>query len=348
MMYGNILVQALCNTGDVVLCTGAIALLKETYPQAKITVMVRSVGREIMENNPLVDEVIVAEYKSKQSSLKSMLALVKEIRKRKFDLSITLDGKQRSAVLVLLAGIPVRIGADHIFTRLSYWRKKMFTQVISPDCDITASHQSEIFQSIVRQITGSKERKPLVMARVEEKNERKVQELIRELPPHERRIALCVKGTFALKDWPPENFAGLIERLHAEYPGSAFYIVGAPGDRAYATTIISKVQSPVANFCGRTSLVDLKALLQQTQLFVTVDTGSVHIASTTDVPIVAIYGCTSPVRWHPLNGCYAVVSAGLPCTPCSVAPDDCPEHPCMRKIGIEKVMQSIRDLNWSH
>jgi len=340
-MFKNIFVQALCNTGDVVLCTAAIGLLKKAYPEAKITVMVRPLSREVVEDNPYIDDVIVADYKSKQSSFGGMLRLVQEIKARKFDLSIALDGKQRSALLGWLAGIPVRVGANYIFNGLPYLRRKMFTKIVSPDCDTNNSHQSEIFQSIVRQLTGITGVAPISMARVRAHHKEKVQQLISQLPAHENRIALCVKGTFPLKDWPAEYFVELIERLHITYPKSAFYIVGAPGDYEYANTIVSSTRIPVINFCGQTSLVDLRALLMESDLFISVCTGAVHVASTTNVKTVVIYGCTTPVRWHPLNECYSVVYAGLDCSPCSIPADACPEHKCMRSISVEQVEKVI-------
>jgi len=343
-MFKNILVQALCNTGDVVLCTAAIGLLRKAYPEAKITVMVRPISREIVEDNPYIDDVIIADYKSKQSSFGGMLKMVQDIKARKFDLSIALDGKQRSALLGWLARIPVRVGANNIFNRLPYLRRKMFTKIISPDCDTNKSHQSEIFQSIVRQLTGITGVAPLSMAQVRERHKEKAQQLINQLPAHEERIALCVKGTFPLKDWQQEKFVQLIERMNTKYPNSAFYIIGAPGDYDYAEEIVKAAKVPVVNFCGQTSLVDLRALLMETQLFISVCTGAVHIASTTEVPIVVIYGCTTPVRWHPLNQNYRVVHAGLTCTPCSIPADACPEHSCMKNISVADVEKAVDEL----
>lgn len=349
MIYRNILIQVLCNTGDVVLCTSAIALLKKAYPEAKMTAMVRPGSREIVENNPVVDDVIVAEYKSKQWSVGAMLNFVKQIKKNRFDLCICFDGKLRSALYCYLAGIPVRVAANDIFTKLPYWRRKLFTHIIPPDCDIARSHQTEIFQSVIRQFTGIKGNSLPVIARITDGHKTKVQHLISELPSHTYRIALCVKGTFALKDWPQQNFTALIEQISQLIPHSAFYIIGAPGDREYADGIITGTRVPVANLCGLTGLIDLAELLNQSHMFITVDTGAVHIASTTNTKVIAIYGCTAPVRWHPLNECYAVIHAGVHCSPCSVPADACPEeHACMKANTVDKVLQTVTKLHRSN
>ena len=113
--YNNILVNALVNLGDVVLTTSAIALLKKAYPNAKVTMLCKSVVRQAVENNPVIDEVMVFDYKAKRNSLGKMLDMVKEIKRHNFDLSISFDRKLRPAILCFLAGIPTRVGADRIF-----------------------------------------------------------------------------------------------------------------------------------------------------------------------------------------------------------------------------------------
>ena len=89
--YQNILVNALVNLGDVVLTTSAIALLRKAYPGARITMLVRPVVRQAVENNPVIDDVILFDYKAKENSFGKMLAMVQELRRRHFDLSISFD-----------------------------------------------------------------------------------------------------------------------------------------------------------------------------------------------------------------------------------------------------------------
>ena len=96
--YKNILVNALVNLGDVVLTTSAIALLRKAYPEAKITMMVKPVVRQAVENNPLIDDVIVFQYKAKGNSFGKMLGMVKDIKRRHFDLSVSFDRKLRPAL----------------------------------------------------------------------------------------------------------------------------------------------------------------------------------------------------------------------------------------------------------
>ena len=344
--YKNILVNSLVNLGDVVLTTSAIALLKKAYPGAKITMLVRPVVRQAVENNPVIDEVILFDYKAKQNSMGKMWAMVQQLRSRHFDLAISFDRKLRPALLCRLAGIPVRVGPDRVFDDKPSRVTWLYTDVVHITHSLENTLQAETYQQIVRGFTGIEGHERPVMARLTDRDRQKAGELLAGLPNAEKKIALCVKGTFALKTWPREYFAALVQKLNQAY-NAAFFIVGAPGDRAYADEVIAAMQPvPVQNLCGQTSLTSLAALLQQVDLFVTVDTGAAHIAATTGVPMVTMYGCTSPKRWHPYNENAHVFTIDEKCCPCKIAPEECaswPKPTCLWGITPEVVAAACEE-----
>lgn len=344
--YKNILVNALVNLGDVVLTTSAIALLKKAYPQAKITMLVKPVVREAVENNPLIDEVMVFQYKAKDNSFGKMMAMVKEIKDRRFDLSISFDRKLRPALLCWLAGIPTRVGPDKVFDDKTSRVTWLYTHVMHIAHDLDATLQAETYQTIVRGFTGLKDHAKPVFARITDAAEKKAEELLSRLPQAEKRIALCVKGTFELKTWPKEYFVEVVEDLGKRYE-AAFFIVGAPNDREYADEVIAAMQQPVLNFCGETSLVDLAAVIRKADLLITVDTGATHIAATTGVKMVTMYGCTSPDRWHPINNNARVLTSRENCCPCTVRANECPSNPrpaCLWNVTPQQVLQHSYEL----
>lgn len=345
MVYHNILIQALFNIGDVIICTSAIALLKKAYPKAYVTVMVRPSAREIVENNPIIDDVLIIDYKSKSMSLSYSIKLIKELRSRKFDLSISFDGKHRSTILIYFAGIPVRVLADGILYSIPNKRKKLYTHIIPPTCDLDKSHKSEVFQSIIKDFANIDETESPVIGRIKAINKHKAQQLLSSLSQSRFKVALCVKGTLPTKNWPQSKFADLIIKLNSLYD-CAFFITGMSQDREYVDEIISITSLPVRNFCGLTNLLDLAALLDDSDLFITVDTGALHIASTTKVPIVALYGSTTPVQWGPMNKRNVVIYQNFQCSPCSfLSLDSCPEHACMNTISVDMVIKSVESLN---
>ncbi len=344
--YENILVNALVNLGDVVLTTSAIALLKKAYPSARITMLVKPVVRQAVENHPLIDEVIVFKYKAKDNSMGRMLSMAQDLKRRHFDLSISFDRKLRPALLCWFAGIPVRVGPDKVFDDKRSRVTWLYTKVIPIRHDLENTLQAETYQVIVRGFTGQTGHENPVFARITEEARKEAELLLQRLPQKEKRIALCVKGTFPLKTWPKEYFAQVVEMLSKRYEAAVF-VIGAPGDREYADEVIAGLGCPAENFCGETSLVSLAALLEESDLFVTVDTGATHIAATTGVPMVTMYGCTSPNRWHPFNERARVLTTEEPCCPCSVKPEGCsswPKPKCLWGVTPEMVFEKCVEL----
>ncbi len=359
--YKNILVNALVNLGDVVLTTSAVALLRKIYPQARITMLVRPVVREAVENNPVIDEVLIFDYKAKENSWSKMWSMLQEIKSRHFDLSISFDRKSRPAILCFLACIPTRVGADRVFDDKPSKVTYLYTHTVHIAHDLENTLQAETYQEIVRGFSGSDAHAVPVMARIPAASQRKAVQLLDSLPADKRKIALCVRGTFPLKTWPKEYFAAVVTELQRKFDG-AFFVVGAPGDKPYADEVIAackaavkvnaelsgiKEKLPILNFCGETNLLDLAALFQQTDLFVTVDTGATHIAATTGVKMVTVYGCTSPKRWHPYNVNARVLSYEPACCPCKVSAEECPSWPrpeCLRKVTPEMVLAKCDEM----
>jgi lipopolysaccharide heptosyltransferase II len=341
--FHNILGYTFANIGDVLLTTSAVALLRKNYPQAKITMMVRPFAEELMKNNPLIDEIILVDYKSKKNSFRKMLEMVKTVKNKKFDLAISFDRKSRPAIIAFLAGIPVRVGPEKVFDDKKSHVTMLYTHTIPITHNLQTTLQADTYQAIVNGFTGIQRKAKPIMAIPRQNNIDNAKNLLATLPPHNLRIALCVKGTFPLKDWPKNYFATLIDTLALQYPKAAFFIIGAPGDKSYSESIRQLSHAPIEIFCGKTSLTDLIPLLNQSDLFITVDTGALHIAATTDIPIVAIFGCTSPQRWHPQSERTAVLYRNLPCSACSYPADGCPnEHACMDTITVEEVFSAAK------
>ena len=148
--YQNILVNALVNLGDVVLSTSAIALLKRAYPKARITMLVKPAVRQAVQNNPIIDDVLIFEYKAKQNSFSKMLSMISELRARKFDLAISFDRKLRPALLTFLAGIPVRVGPERVFEDKPSRVTWLYTHTIPIRHSLEHTLQAETYQEIVR------------------------------------------------------------------------------------------------------------------------------------------------------------------------------------------------------
>ena len=170
-----------------------------------------------------------------------------------------------------------------------------------------------------------------------------VQKLLSKIPEDKIKIALCVKGTFPLKTYPKEYFAEVVNSLKQKY-NAGFFIIGAPNDKSYADEVIAEIGGEVLNFCGETSILDLAEIFRRADLFITVDTGATHIAATTGIKTIVIFGCVTPKRYAPVNKNSVVFTSNEPCCPCSVREKDCPSYPkpnCLYNIKPSEIIAAV-------
>ena len=337
--YKNILINALVNLGDVVLTTAALDLIKKNFPDTKITMLVKKIVKDAVIDNPVVDDVIAFEYNARKNSLGKMYDVVREIRRRNFDLAISFDRKLRPAFITFAAGIPRRVCPTKIFESKKSRVPLLYTDIVEMDYDLFSKPQAENFQEIVRRffkIEGHG------TPQFPQKFSPNVEKLLGPIPPNKIKIALCVKGTFPLKTYPKEYFAEVVNSLRQMY-NAAFFIIGAPNDRNYADEVIAEIGGDVLNFCGETSLPDLAEIFRRTDLFITVDTGAMHIAATTGVQTVAFFGCSPIIRYSPINKNSVVLSSREPCCPCSVREKECPSYPkpnCLYNVKPSEIVDA--------
>ena len=299
----RILINQLKNIGDVLLSTAAIALLRKVYPDAWITLMVVPNVAPFFENHPLIDEVLSFSYKSKDGSISSMIKMVKEVKDRHFDVNISLESRLRPLLIAFLAGIPIRIAGDGMdrYGGKKEWYMFLFTYLY-PTINQGKEHQSETFMKVVRpflHLSESEKAKPTMPLSSEDSKER-MKKLLRIDNSKRKKILFCVRGTWQGKNWDPDYFVEVINSTSNEHYADCF-IIGTLGDYEYAQKIIDKCDARVENICGKTAPSDLVTLFMQSDLLVSVDTGSAHIAATTNIPIISIYLVTNPVQWSPLS-----------------------------------------------
>jgi heptosyltransferase-2 len=151
-------------------------------------------------------------------------------------------------------------------------------------------------------------------------------------------------SAWATKRWLPERFAELCVRLKAD--GFTPVLVGGPDDRALGARIAQ--DSGALDLVGRTDLEELKALMGRLSVFVTNDSGPMHLAAAAGVPVVAIFGATTrELGFFPYGPGHRVVEADLACRPCGLhGARACPEGHflCMRLLTVDQVHAACRAL----
>ena len=137
------------------------------------------------------------------------------------------------------------------------------------------------------------------------------------------------------KRWFPERYAALCRMIQTSF-GGRFLVFGGPAEEALGERIVKLIGNQGGNLCGRTSLREAMALIERCALFVTNDSGLMHVAAAFDIPQIVIIGSTDPVRTGPSNPRSRIVKAPTPCSPCLKT--ECPtDHYCMKEVSVEMV-----------
>lgn len=279
--------------GDFLMTLPALGLIKKHWPDEKIAIAVSPNIAPLAAISPLVDECIVID---REAGLLTFHKSLKRIREKKFGTAFIFDGQVRSVAAARLAGVQNRVGAAGVYPL-------KFRALYTHDVNIEATRldsQALRSQKMVAKALGLPPEPALrpPMPPLDSKSIGHIAPLLRELKGGGPRIGLTLQGLQHEKTWPLANFAELSRRLWEKYEARLF-VTGGPGESVLAEALAQGAGAPVANFCGRTRLPQLLALIMASDLFITVDTGASHLAALTETPLISIFIWTNPALWPP-------------------------------------------------
>jgi heptosyltransferase-1 len=140
------------------------------------------------------------------------------------------------------------------------------------------------------------------------------------------------------KLWSERNFAELADRVIRE-KNAVIIFTGSSDDRAVIGRIVSMMKRKAENWAGETNLKELAALASLSTVFITTDTGPMHLAAAAGAKVLALFGPTAPWRTGPYGESHVVVRKGLECSPCFQR--KCDDIQCMEAITVEEVFEKI-------
>lgn len=291
--YQNILIVKLSSLGDVIHASPCAQALRELYPAAKITWIVEKNFAGLLLGSPVLDEVIQVDLAYlRQASLGDVFAylskLKRDLRARRFDLVLDMQGLFKSAVIAWMTGCKERIG---------YGWQREGSSFISRGIngEHAKAHVIQAYLDVVRYL-GSQVVEPIFPLPDLTAAKAKVGLMLDGAAPPNNRIVLAPGASKASKEWPLAHYISLAKMLTAD--GWQVVVAGGKTDVDKGRQLVETVGG-VIDLTGKTSLQELAALLAEATLFVSGDTGPLHIAVATGVPIVALYGPTRPERTGP-------------------------------------------------
>jgi len=335
----NILTVRLAHIGDTLFTTPAIRCLKELYPHASITALVGGWSKELLSNNPYIDEVITLDtpwhnrasdkrFGNVSGLAKTLLAL----RRKKYDLAVQFGLDYHDNLICGLSGSKYSIG--YAVAGFGFVLSQTVPFSTTPCHDI--EHNLHLVESLGGKcIPSAGELYP------SSEDFRFVEEFLDINGLDKSSFALVHPGVGEKnRQWTREGFTGVIDGLYNGY-GITSVICGGPVDIYEAMKISEAASVPTVMAAGETSLLQLASLASQARVCVCLESSFAHISAAMGAPTVAIFsGFTDTERWRVAGDSAITIKIDLPCsTDCD--PQACPHRFCLTSITPDRVLMSI-------
>lgn len=339
----KILVRATNWVGDAVMSLPALAALRGAFPGAEIVALARPWVADIYALSSAIDRVIPYHAARGARDLSAKWELAKSLRAENFDCAILLQNAFEAAMIARLAGVPRRIGYDRD------GRGWLLTDAIAvPKTGEIPRHQRFYYLELLRR-AGIIDKVPqsdaIRLDGASDAAKRGVARF-RELGLDAPVIGVSPGAAYGgAKRWMPGAFAATAVRIAREKSASVA-IFGSDSERPICEEIAKSIREhgvAVRDLAGRTKLSEFIALAAACRLFLTNDSGAMHIASAVGVPTLAVFGATDDVATGPTGAHARVVREPVSCSPCLLR--ECPiDHRCMTLITPERVASAALEM----
>jgi lipopolysaccharide heptosyltransferase II len=299
--------------------------------------MVSPYAKDIVEGNPYIDDVIIYDKDGRHKSWVRSMGFARNLKKKKFDLSLILHPTNRVHLVTFFAGITRRIGYDR---KLGF----LLTDRIKHTKQLGVKHELEYNLDLVRYLGIQPQEKALFMplSGISEKwaEEFFAQEGIRE---GDKLLAIHPGASCPSKVWPNERFAQVADKLIDKY-GFKVLVIAGPKDISIAQNLIKNMRHPALNLAGKTSLSQLASILKRCRLFLSNDSGPVHVSCAVGTPVISIFGRNqlglSPRRWGPVGSKDKILHKEIGCIEC-LAHNCIKEFACLKAVTVDDVIAAV-------
>lgn len=345
----RILLVRLRQIGDVVFTTPAVSAIKAHLNPAHIAYLVEPAAAPVVAPHPGIDEVIVAPRVHGLSGLLTERHLARRLRAGGYDLAIDFHGGPRASVLTWLSGASERIGYDVA------GRSWMYTTCVARPRALRPRHSVENQWDLLAPLgipAPDSQRFPVVMpvlasaaaavqTRLAAAGVRDTDEL----------VVMHVSAGNPFRRWPIASFAWVAAALVRQRDRRRVVVTSGPSEHDAARQVIEEARTALLDadrsrvlMCGEFSLAEIRALVDRAALYVGGDSGPMHIAASSRVPMVSLYGPTLPARSAPWRSAdiysEAIEVPGLACRPCDQRRCEPGDFRCLARIAPQQVLDA--------
>jgi heptosyltransferase-2 len=343
MKYQRILVRATNWVGDAVMCVPALQALRNQFPAAQIAILARPWVAALYAREAFCDEIISYAAPGGARGIPDKWKIARELSAKQFDCAILLQNAFEAAAIVRAAGIPVRIGYGRD------GRGWLLTHPVRvPEPGEIPKHQRFYYLELFK-------RAGLIESYSADSNIRLSGATQAAMFGRERFTKLSITGPViglspgaaygGAKRWLPERFAEAAVSV-AKQVGATIAIFGVDSEHDICSTVLDHVQSAgltCFNFAGTTSLTEFIELAAACEVYLTNDSGPMHIASALGVPTTVVFGATDEEATGPTGPLAQVVREPVECSPCLLR--ECPiDHRCMTQVSAQRVATAALEL----
>ncbi len=316
--------------GDVVQTLPLLGMLRQRFPTAAISWVIRRAFSDLLTGHPDLTEIIPFH---RRGGWRESLDTLRVLRYRRFDLVFDLQGLFRTGVMTWVTGAAMRVGLESA------------REGASLACNCILPHSGRNVPAHLRywrvaEALGMPNHPRVAVVPTNPAESGWLADKLRHLP--RPLLALHPGAGWETKRWPVEKFAEIARR----FPGSVA-VVGSAGERALAARVTDTAlapHKPVLNLAGETSLKQLAALLGAADVVVSNDSGPMHLAAAMGTPVVGIFTCTSPLLSGPAGTNHELISTGVPCA--ASYHKSCPlrgkSHlSCLAELPVDRVWNAL-------
>ena len=345
----RLLVVKLADIGDVLTATPALRALRETYPNARVDLLTTPAAAGVTPRS-LVHQVLTAPRTlvASPADLPGFARLLSTLRRGRYDAVVFLhhltlaSGVLKYRLLAAATGAPMVVGLDN-------GNGAWLTHPV-PDEGFGAVHEVDYALRTVAAL-GATTSDLSLAAQCDDMDRQYAARLLESLPLGHRVAIHPGSGGYSMaRRWEPAKWAAVADSLMERY-GAQVILIGTPVDGA--DSVQSAMRGQATNLSGQTSLPQLTALLGQCDLVLGADSGVMHLAAATGVPVVALFGPSNHLAWGPWTpaGRSSVVRLGIRCSPCSYVGhsvgqrDGCWHRSCMADLEPAQVLAAVEAMD---
>jgi len=324
--------------GDVLFSTAAIRNIRRNFPASFIACVIPSRCYQVLKGNPHLDEIIIFEEKDRHKKLIEKMNFINSLKYKNFDTAILLHGSFTRALICRMAEIPERIGYN------TKKRGFLLTKKITPPRR-DSLHRIDYYLNILEKSGIRVEDRYLEFFVSAEDRAFSDDFLKKHFPQgHFKLVGINPGGNWMPKRWPSGHWAELADKLQSEL-GAKVIITGSQSDFTLAKEIAQNMKAEPMIAAGALNLKQAAALFEKLNLFISGDSGPLHIANAVGAKkIIALFGPTSPdiTGPFPLNN-VTILKKDTGCKiPCYIV--NCKDNRCMKEITPQEVFEQAKTL----